>query len=136
VEFAAFYACKSAEEGATKANTQLGRGKLGLFGPNVKKLYEKRDVSGLCQALKHKNAEIRWKAAIALGDIKDPRSVAPLIEALKGESLPIRSKAAIALGEMKDPRAVAPLVQAMKDTDEYWREYPRKLLRAVNTAVF
>ncbi|MEE8168473.1 MAG: HEAT repeat domain-containing protein [Candidatus Hydrothermarchaeales archaeon] len=49
----------------------------------AKMLVEKKDVEGLIKALKHKDSDVRRKAAEALGEIGDSRAVEPLIQALK-----------------------------------------------------
>lgn len=95
--------------------------------------------------LKAKDPEIRRRAVVTLGEMKDPRAVEPLIAALGDEqmsvqvaavqalanigapavqpliaglnapSLEVRRFAARALGEIKDPRAVEPLIAALND---------------------
>lgn len=91
---------------------------MGLFGigkPNIEKLKVKKDVEGLIKALKHKDRDIREKAAKALGKIKGERAVETLIQALKDEGTWVRQEAAKALGKIKDKRAVRPLIQVLKD---------------------
>ena len=57
----------------------------------------------------------RQRAAIELGNLRDPGGVAPLIEALKDDDDFVRNFAARSLGELKDSRGVDPLIQAMAD---------------------
>ena len=94
-----------------------------LFGPpNVEKMKARRNVNGLIKALGYKKDwEVRWDAARALGEIKDPRAVEPLSAALKDENEYVRKAAAYALGEIKDPRAVEPLIAALKDEELHVR---------------
>jgi len=54
-------------------------------------------VEPLIAALKDEDVNVRWPAARALGEIKDPRAVEPLIAALKDEELHVRWAAAEAL---------------------------------------
>jgi len=120
-------------------------GKIGEGKPPVK---VKGDViEPLCGALRDKSAEVREKAALALGEIKDPRAVEPLsialrdseyvvkvlaakalgeigkpavevlIAALTDPSSDVRMNAAQALGEINDERAIDPLRAAMNDSD-------------------
>ena len=78
-------------------------------------------VEPLIAALKDKDSDVRYAAAKALGEIKDPRAVEPLIAALGDESSGVRLAAAKSLGEIKDPRAVEPLSAALKDENKYVR---------------
>lgn len=57
----------------------------------------------------------RQRAAIELGNLRDPGSVTALVEALKDEDDFVRNFAARSLGKLKDARAVAPLILAMED---------------------
>ncbi len=83
-----------------------------FFKPNVKKMRERKDVSGLIEALKHKDVTVRMNAAYALGDIGAKRAVEPLIEALK-DVFGVKMAAATALGDLHDERAIEPL-EALK----------------------
>lgn len=78
-----------------------------------------RAVDPLIAALKDEDWSVRWKAAQALGEIKDARALDPLIAALKkDEDTIVRLAAARALGEITDARAVDPLIAVLKDKDE------------------
>jgi HEAT repeat protein len=77
-------------------------------------------VDALVAAMKDPDADVRWEAANALGEIKDPRAVPSLIEALQVKDL--QWHAALALGEIKDPRAVEPLIAALQNKDAEFRE--------------
>ncbi len=77
-------------------------------------------VDALVAAMKDPDADVRWQAANALGDIKDTRAVPPLIEALQVKEL--NWHAARSLGEIKDTRAVEPLIAALNDKDPEFRE--------------
>ena len=77
-------------------------------------------VDALAAAMKDPDADVRWQAANALGDIKDTRAVEPLIEALQVKDL--QWHAALSLGKIKDPRAVEPLIAALNDKDPEFRE--------------
>ena len=69
---------------------------MGVFGkffkPNVEKMEKKRDVEGLIKVLEHKDKEVREKAAIALGRIKDARALPILITMLGSDDKKISEK--------------------------------------------
>jgi HEAT repeat protein len=95
----------------------------GLFGTDVKKLRESRNVQGLIYALQHKDPTVQYDAAEALGEIGDERAVEPLLAALKNdESGGVRWKAAEALSKLGTP-AVAGLISALQhdDDDVRWK---------------
>ena len=95
-------------------------GKLsGQFYPNVKtceEMEKNKDIEGLIKNLKHKNLNIRRRAAGALGRLGDSRAVEPLIGiltdtgiVLEKDSLYLQGDVAKALGEIGDERAVKAL---------------------------
>ena len=106
-----------------------------LFGQNIEKLKERRDVEGLIRALKDSDWGVRWRAAEALGKIGDRRAVEPLIEALEDIYEDVRREAAKALGEIGDGRAVEPLIRALKDSDWFVQRKAAEALKkiALNT---
>jgi HEAT repeat protein len=63
-------------------------------------------VDNYIRQLKDKHADIRARAAAALGEMKDPRAVEPLIATLADPDSSVRSYVALALGKIKDARAV------------------------------
>ena len=81
------------------------------------------DVRGLIRLLNHRDPDIQYEAAGALGDIGDSRAVEPLIAALKNEELSgVRWKAAEALSKIGAP-AVNALIGALchPDDDVRWK---------------
>jgi len=95
----------------------------GLFGTDVKKLRESRNVQGLIFALRHKDPSVQYEAAEALGDIGDERAVEPLLIALKNdETGGVRWKAAEALSKL-GTHSVAGLIGALQhyDNDVRWK---------------
>ena len=82
--------------------------------PDVGKMIEAKDVQGLIEALRSKNASVRVKAAKGLGAIKDTSAVDPLIQVLKDLDETVRHEAALALGEIQDVRAIEPLTSLLK----------------------
>jgi len=69
------------------------------------------------ELLKYKDQEIRSKAAIALGRIKDVKSVNHLIEALRDKDSRVIANSIWALGEIKDIRAIEPIIMTLKYKD-------------------
>ena len=57
------------------------------------------DMNGLVRAIRHNNLGVRWRAALALGDLGEP-AVKPLIRALKEHDQDVRWLAALALGKI------------------------------------
>ena len=74
-----------------------------------------KDINTLIQELKDKDYNVREKAAVKLGKLKDASAVVPLIEALTDEKSSVRYEVATALGNIKDVRALNPLINALKD---------------------
>ena len=95
--------------------------------PDVQKLARKRNVRGLIKALRYResgtgawtgrDAQVRHKAAQALGMTSDRRAVKPLIASLDDESRFVREWAAWALGQIGDGRALEPLIASLEDKD-------------------
>jgi len=74
-------------------------------------------VPPLVDELKNPDPDIRWKAAVALGEIGDPRGIAPLVELLGDSDRFVRSRAVYALARIGPP-AVASLVGALNQPDD------------------
>lgn len=83
-----------------------------LFGPpNVRQLQDKKDVQGLIKALGYqKDAQVRARAAVALGQLGDTRALEPLLALFQDNNWFVLRDAACGLGKLKDRRAVAPLI--------------------------
>ena len=77
-----------------------------------------RAVEPLGALLRDDDANVRSRAATALGGLKGPRTVELLVVALRDEDVWVRSAAAAALGEIRDARAVEPLAAALGNTIE------------------
>ncbi len=72
-------------------------------------------AEGLLKALGDKEPEVRRKAALALGRLRDPRASSALLQALQDDYWGTRAYAAEALGRLGDKAAVGPLTQALED---------------------
>jgi HEAT repeat protein len=68
----------------------------------------------LGEALQDADAEIRWRAAWALGRFEEKDAVPALCQALAEENGRVRLAAAEALARMGDARAIGPLIEALK----------------------
>ena len=81
------------------------------------------DVRGLIRLLNHRDPDVQYEAAGALGDLGDSSAVEPLIAALKNDEIGgIRWKAAEALSKIGSP-AVDGLIGALRhhDDDVRWK---------------
>ncbi|MDO9033851.1 MAG: HEAT repeat domain-containing protein [Methanoregula sp.] len=95
----------------------------GLLWPDVKKLTKRRDIAGLARLLEHKDPQIQYEAAEALGNIGDEKAIGPLITSLKRDEFSgVRWKAAEALSKIGNP-AVEPLIATLQypDDDVRWK---------------
>jgi len=66
------------------------------FRPNIERLYHKRDIRGLCQALRHEDASIRVAAARAMGEMRQDitgLAVDAILDALSDKVLEVRQAA-------------------------------------------
>jgi len=84
--------------------------------------------------LKSDNPYTRERAAIKLGDVKDPRVIDPLVVALDDPKESVRRRVAEALGKIGDVRAIKPLVAALKDFNMLVREEAAKALIKIGDA--
>ena len=73
------------------------------------------EVEQLIKNLQNESWQVRWDAAAALGETKDPRAIEPLSRALKDENSYVRMTAARSLGMIEDPRVIEPLIEALKE---------------------
>jgi HEAT repeat protein len=80
-------------------------------------------VEALTVACHNPNRDVRFNAARALGEIRDPKSVESLLDLLKDQNRTVRLAAARALGFIKDERAVEPLSHALGDRTRMVRNY-------------
>ena len=79
-----------------------------LFGPNIKKMKEKKDIEGLIKELKNKDPKVRIEVVKALSELKHAKG---LIEALKNDDPRVRVEAILALAD--EPGAIEPIVDIL-----------------------
>jgi HEAT repeat protein len=77
----------------------------------------------------------RWKAAEALGRLKDPAAVDELISTLWDDDARVRLKAAWALGRIGDRRAYAPLQRLYRMESETAREIIAEALETIRAGM-
>jgi len=80
-------------------------------------------VEALTVALHNPNKDVRFNAARALGEIRDPRAVESILDLLRDQNRTVRLAAARALGYIRDGRAVKPLSHALNDRARMVRNY-------------
>ena len=104
------------------------------FGePDVEGMMQKNDGKGLIRALKYrKDWEVRWAAAMTLGELRDSTALEPLIQGLGDEHGWVRWGAVWALGEIGDSRAIEPLTQALNDANIDVQEEAQRVLDKLN----
>jgi len=73
-----------------------------MFKPDVDRLKSRRNVGGLIKALRYGDSHVRYAAAKALGEIRDPSAVLPLI-ACFGDSAAVVEGAVSSLYEIGEP---------------------------------
>ena len=73
------------------------------------------DVPALIEALRDPDTNVRFRAAYALGEIKDRRAAPALLQALRDPEWPVRDQAAWALRELHDPELVPKLEAMLKE---------------------
>jgi HEAT repeat protein len=108
---------------------------MGLFGPDVQKLKEKRDINGLMKALQNKKADTRREAAEALGHIGGPEVLPALMTALGDADARVRVYGVQGLARQKDPSIENALKPLVADPDwEVRKETLAALIKAGGSA--
>lgn len=80
---------------------------------DVQAMMTAKDIPGLIRHLNHRNPDIQWQAAEALGSL-GTEAVVPLIRVLDGGHKAVRIGAIEALAKIRDLRSVRPLVHLLK----------------------
>jgi HEAT repeat protein len=102
---------------------------IGFGEPDVEVMMKKNDGKGLIRALQYKKDwEVRWAAAMTLGEIREPEAVESLIQGLDDEHGWVRWGAVWALGEIGDSRAIGPLTEVLNDTNLDVQEEAHRVL--------
>jgi HEAT repeat protein len=86
----------------------------------LKAIKSERAVDGLLEQLTDESAEVRGRAAWALGTIKSERAVDGLLARLTDDSAAVRERAAWALGEIKSERMVDILLPWLLRSEYLW----------------
>jgi len=92
-----------------------------LFGPNINKMKEKRDVEGLINELRNKDLRIRVEVVRALSELKHTKG---LIAALKNDSPEIRAEAISALEGIDEPEGGDALLDVLytEEVEGVWQK--------------
>jgi HEAT repeat protein len=109
------------------------RGKLAALDV-VANLRARRAVPWLERRLDDSDADVRARAAHALGAIGDPTSGPALVRALADDAWPPRAMAARALGRVGHEPAIEPLARALRDREWWVRRNAAHALRAMGPA--
>jgi len=86
-----------------------------IFGPDIEKMKEKRDINGLVRALS--NAKVRNEAIKALVELKSKEG---LIKALNSDNAEVRIEVAEALKDVGDPYGLEVLNKFLTNTLEFY----------------
>jgi len=98
-----------------RANRPVSAIPVNVLLPIMRAEDQRRWDNALSALLHHKEAQVRKRAALALGRIGDERAVAALIEALQTESdNDVRQMIAFAIGEIESTVAADALIQAAR----------------------
>ena len=102
--------------------------------PDIEELARNSDEKGLIEALHYgKDWEVRWTAAMTLGEMRDLGAVDALIQGLGDEHGWVRWGAAWALGEIGDSKAIKPLRKVLKDNNPGVKEEARRSINKLAT---
>ena len=80
---------------------------------DIEAMKKDHDVRGLIRLLDHRNSDIRWRAADALGSLGEA-ATEPLLKVLEFPKIHVRIGVIEALGEIKSPRSVDPLIHTLQ----------------------
>ncbi|MFH1287384.1 MAG: HEAT repeat domain-containing protein [bacterium] len=98
-----------------------------FFGLSFELLIGSGGYEEITYLLKSRDSDIRRKAVIALGDLKDSRATASLIETFQDSNGNVREEVATALCKIGKP-AIMPLIEVLRDDNSNVREGSAKTL--------
>jgi len=105
-----------------------------LFGPNINKKKEKRDIEGLIKELQNKDFRVRVDVVKALSEIKNTKG---LIAALKNDNPEIRAQAISALetiGEAEGDDALLDFLHT-EEVDWVWQKAFEAIIKPLQAAI-
>ena len=79
---------------------------MALFTPNIDKLREKNDIQGLLKLTKHRKAEVRLNALLALVKTRDQSVTQELKKLINDPDPRVRTIATIKFGDINDPAII------------------------------
>lgn len=125
------------EEMGEEILDKLLSGDFSIIEPIVKEMSDsgkQQYLDEIIPKLEDRNADVRRRAAVALGGIGDARAVKPLISALKDNDRNVCNKAEEALAKIYAP-AVEPLIGALKDESAYARANVTRTLGRIGSGI-
>jgi len=84
--------------------------------PNIEALKGEQDIKGLIRLLDHRNVDIQWQSADALGSMGTVATL-PLLTALDHRKTAVRLGAIEALGTIRDQRSCKPLISLLEQDE-------------------
>lgn len=90
---------------------------FGSWKPDIETMRNLQDVHGLIRLMNHRNADIQWRAADALGTMGED-AIDPLINALLDRHISVRLGAIEALGTIRAANSVDPLIATLNHDAE------------------
>src|SRR5674476_32789 len=81
--------------------------------PDIEALKAKQDIKGLIRLLDHRNVDIQWQSADALGSMGTLATL-PLLAALNHRNTTVRLGAIEALGTIRDQRSCKALIYLLE----------------------
>jgi HEAT repeat protein len=109
---------------------------MAIFGPNINRLLEKKDLNGLVAVLQDKDPKNRAAAAIALGKLSQVDSIPPLLLAVFDPVPAVQEASAVALDDLFRPDTLIPVIRLLEDQDPQIRKAAAALLGGVEEKGF
>jgi len=85
--------------------------------PDVEALKAEQDIKGLIRLLDHRDVDIQWQSADALGSLGSTATL-PLIATLNHRKTAVRIGAIEALGTIRDQRSQKPLISLLEQDED------------------
>ena len=107
-----------------------------MAAKNMKESINAQDsgaLASLLDALDDTDNEVRTRAVLNLGVMKDSQATLSLIPLLRDKNFIVRYNTAYALGEIKDERAVPSLIAALEDEDDFVRSFAAEALGKIGS---
>lgn len=105
-----------------------------LFGPNINKMKQKRDIEGLLKELRNKDLRVRVEVVKALSELKHTKG---LITALRNENPEVRAEAISALEGINETEASDALIDVLytEEDERVWLKAFEAVTKPLQTVV-